>query len=295
MVAPDAPWVGPHSGIYDRILEKLSKTPVGDLRGFLATQAGVVLDEILDSQAYRVDPSGGLTFGPGVPGAPSLFYDGSALKAVPLDMQAHRLGAFVDLARKIQGFAGEPLVVDLGAGTCIQAIVMRACGLNNPVLNLDVFKTALEIGEKLCSTLGIQDVHFSAVDLTNSANHEPLTTAIRRLADSRPIIVISRYAIYPFYDAREYAGLFDYLIRDVRVDGGVHLERTGRFTPTFKALQASVSGSFTISRKHQTKLDDPLGYLISRPDVEVIEHTEIFPHYVNEYFPRYLGWKRKAL
>lgn len=293
MVSLDAPWIAPHDDYYRRILELVRAKPPTGLEAFLDNEVYELIGEILDSRVLIDARTYRGAEAHTQEGDPVMYWDGQQLIFAPYNKRDRRLGAFFYLAERISRYASdlprEPVILDLGAGTCIQSIILRAIGFRGPILNLDVFQSALDIGKALCSALGLTDINFAGADLSAAdlGHLEP----IKDFAGGRPIFVVSRYAIYPFYSAAEYGRLFDYLIRHLGIVGGVHLERTGRFTPSFEKVKAQAKFPITIPAKHVGKNDDPLAHLIGRPDVRVLEHDEISPHYVDEYFPRYLAWR----
>ncbi|MGE4064061.1 MAG: hypothetical protein AB7E79_11905 [Rhodospirillaceae bacterium] len=258
---------------------------------FLAGPVHETLDEILDAYAYRMVGTKARFEEKPTDGAPAIYWTGNALESRPFNLAEHRLRAFQIFSDKIKSL-GECAVIDLGAGTCIQAVVLRASGSSQPVICVDVFKSALEIGETLCRKLKIEGISFAVTDLSKPKNFEPFAKAVQSAAAGRPLVVISRHAIYPFYSEGEYTNLFDFLVRDLKVSAGLHLERTGRFTPTFQKLQAPVPFQLTFPRKH-TSTDDPLQHLTMRSDIKISEDQEIWPHFVNEYFPRFISWVRR--
>lgn len=287
-------WVHQHGAIYRRILEALRATPVtGTASAFLAHRAVPLMHEIFDHSAYIApDASGSVTYSMDVKdGTPAIFWDGAKLLTRPYDAHEHALSDFKNIGRKLMDLGGkDATILDIGAGTSIQAITLRALGCRFPVIALDLFPDALSIGKRLCSSLGIQGVMFGTADLTTEQHLSSLAEIVPR---DRPIIALSRHAIYPFYSAPQYERLFDCLVRDVGVAGGVHLERTGRFTPAFKAIQAQFASELQVPRKHLDKNDDPLTHLAARNDITVKERVEVWPHYLETYFPSYLSWVRR--
>jgi hypothetical protein len=112
-----------------------------------------------------------------------------------------------------------------------------------------VFQSTLDIGKALCTALKLDDIFFAGADLSGP-NFDHLTP-VKDLSAGRPILVISRYAIYSFYKAAEYESLFDYLIRNLGVAASIYLERTGRFTPTFAEIQKQAWFELEIPKKHR--------------------------------------------
>ncbi len=294
MVSLDAPWIAPHADNYQFVLERAKTARPQTVDQFLSGPALDILGAILDPAVYvvdlenkridfRTDPA---------EGDPCLYWMGDSLGQRGYDMREYKLGAFYALAQSVVRIANTlpapPLVLDLGAGTCLQAIVLRGIGSTLPVLCLDVFQSALEIGQILCAKLGLSNIGFAGIDLSGPSLGE-LRGIVQNFGE-RPVIVLSRHAIYPFYSRAEYTRLFDYLINDLGVSAGLHLERTGRFTPSFARLQAEVPFPLKIPGKHEGKTEDPLHDLMARPDVLITDHQEIIPHYLNKYFPRYLAW-----
>ena len=293
MDSVDAPWLGPHEDIYGRILADLRANPVsGSPADFLNGRAMQLLTDVLARTAYMIDGQGRAEYVAGPPdGTRAIFWNGQELGLKPYNAKTLAFSDFELLAQRIMRLApSDAFIVDLGAGTSIQSVVLRAQGCTLPVLSLDLFPSALEIGRILCSSLRLKDISFGAFNLTIPAQ---LSRLRDELPKNRPIILLSRQVLYPFFDEADYTRLFDFFINEVHAYGGIHLERTGRFTPAFQKIQSRFGSELPIPPKHRDKRDDPLSYLATRPDISVQERIEIWPHYVETYFPSYLSWLRR--
>lgn len=285
-------WLTPHTRIYSEILENLKGQPVtGTAVEFLDGRALQLLSKIFECWVYKVDDSGKKVMAFVKDGTPAVFWDGRELGLRPYNAKEHALWDYAILAKRIKRLATkDTLIVDIGAGTSLQAIILRVMGCDAPILSLEMFMSALEIGKTICSSLGLKDIYFGAANLTNP---EGLRELGKMLPSDRPMIVISRHVLYPFFNEQEFSRLFDYLIRERKVAAGVHLERVGRFTPTFLRIQEAYGSTLKTPPKHEGVTDDPIQHLFTRPDITVGEHHEVWPHFINTYFPRYLQWTRK--
>lgn len=292
MVSSTAPWLLPHLNIYNEILSNLKAEPVtGTAADFLEGRALKLLARILDSWVYKVSNTGEKVVAPADGKEPAIFWDGHGLVLRPYTMEELAFWDYLLLAKRISRLATkDTLIVDLGAGTGLQTIFLRALGCKAPVLCLEMFLPALEIGQTLSKSLNLQNVGFGALNLALAENLPELGNLVGR---DRPVMIISRQVLYPFFSEEQYSRLFDYLIGPLKVSAGIHLERTGRFTPAFARLQDAFGGPLKTPPKHQGMTDDPMEHLVNRPDIAVGEHHEIWPHYLGTYFPRYVQWQRR--
>lgn len=247
MTSPNAYWLAPHNDIYNRILADLAASPVtGTPAAFLEHRVHTLLAEILDFATYTVDGPSNVTFSwRPQEGATALFWDGAQLLQKPYKKKQLGLGDYMLLAGRIMDIAkDDAVIVDLGAGTALQAIVLRSLGCNAPYVCLDLFENALNAGAMLCRSLGLENIHFRALDLTSAKGISALAEGLR---EHKRLVVVSRHAIFPYYSRADLERLFDLLIGDLHAAAGVHLERVGRFTPTFQKLQEQFKGALVVS------------------------------------------------
>ncbi|MEQ9567485.1 MAG: hypothetical protein RLN85_17020, partial [Pseudomonadales bacterium] len=134
-----------------------------------------------------------------------LYWNGTALENVVVTEHDYWIGDFRKLAKRLVDMAGvinhpEPLILDLGAGTCMLSFALRDAGCSFPVLNIDLFQNVLALGQQISRRLELKGLVFGSFDLSKILDHpdssSQLRTAILNVADGRPIIVVSRYAVY---------------------------------------------------------------------------------------------------
>jgi len=230
-----------------------------------------------------------------------LFWNGDDIELRPYNAADYAIADYLLIAKNLgklrERVGADPLILDIGAGICTQAFALRDAGLAWPIYNLDLFSNALEIGAKVAQALAVKDIHFGQVNvlgaLTNDQNRSVLTSTIKGLAGTRPIVVISRFAIHPFFSIREYQNLFLWLLNEVGVAGGAHLEMCGYHTKAYRRLCQKVGVPLKLANKTVNEAGDPLHFLLSVPGVETIERQELWPHYLSTMFPSYAAWSRQ--
>lgn len=230
-----------------------------------------------------------------------LFWTGSACEYARYDETFYFVGDHIRIAKSIAALAeslgySDPLVVDLGAGTCIQGIALRAAGLSFPILNLDYFPWPLQIGELLATQLGLSGFLFHNIDineqLSASKSTEDFAEFVKGIAADRPIIVTSRHALHPFFSVPEYERLFSFLTETLNADAGVHVEMCGHRTAAFLAVDTFFDGNPPVANKIKDEPGDPLTYLEQSGLVDVVERHQIWAHFVNLRYPSFISWKR---
>jgi len=294
-------WEPPHTEIYNRLLDNLTANPPKPPAGrFLLEDAPRLLrDSFGHANGCGFNETGnGLAYRPVMDGEEVIHWTGSAFTSAPFSNAAYYVGEYVEFAKRILALAGgrETLVLDLGAGTCLQAVALRVAGCNFPILNLDYFE--LIIGQRIVEGLGLSNMLFGAVDINAALAQQESAAALKRTilsaADGLPILALSRYAIHGFYTEPEYQRLFRFLLNDVGAIAGLHLEMCGHKTPTYRAMQKMSRIDLLVARKSLAADGDPLTYLQNHPQLEVIQREEVWPHHLNTRFPSFISWKRKG-
>jgi len=187
------------------------------------------------------------------------------------------------------------LVVDMGAGTCMQAIALRAYGCNLPVMNIDYFE--LSIGRTLIESLELDGMSYAHVDINTalaypeSAAH--LRDTILSAAQGRKILMLSRYAIHGFFTPPEYQRLFKFFLEDLGAVAGVHLEMCGAGTPTYQRMCELAHQKLTVANKILAAEGNTLAYLEHMPGIEIVQRQEVWPHELTTRFPSFLSWKKR--
>jgi hypothetical protein len=295
-------WVAPHRVIYKKMLAYLDEHPrLTSPSDFLSHEVSRLLKATTAGPHGYAGPyvQGGLFYRPVKGGEVLKFWNGSAVQDVRFEDNDFEVPDYVALAKKIIEMGKlighpAPLVLDLGAGPCLQAIALRAAGCSYPILNLDWIDEALEIGRRLSAKLRLQDIHFCKADMNVELAdpHRAMDFRARILnhAGDRPIIAVSRFSIHPFYSIEECQRLFAFLTGGIASKAGVHLEMCGHRTDAYEELCHQLGVSLLVAEMIDNEPGDPLSYLERLPTIRVHERFQLWPHFVTTKFPSYLSW-----
>jgi len=305
MISENAGWLAPHVTLYDSIKKYLEDDPpTGTPMDFLFSRAHRFFELTNQNAAPRgylpPSASGIVKFDSLHDGDKILFWNGQDLEIGEWHLADFEVGDYLALGQRIQEFGRErdPLVLDLGSGTSLLAVGMRAANCSFPFLGLELFEDAIAIGELLTKSLGINDAKMAHVDISHMLDDPNRRTKLREFilqyADGRNIIAASRHAIHPFYQEGQYQRLFDFLINDLRVYGGMHLEMCGHQTATYPRLLARMSGALYLSPKLRNEHGTPLKYLSSLPSIHIVERIDIWPHFLGGRWPSFISWTRNT-
>lgn len=301
MSKADDSWMKFHAKIYNQILASLrERPPASDLKGFILndvpTRFGAAMGE---PYGYTSSPPNILTYGPVKDGDPVRYWTGSELEERPFETSHYMVGDYLSMADKMIDLAARfssPVILDIGAGTCLFATALRAKGCMHRIINLDVFDSALQIGRAIVDRFGLADVGFGNVDIGYAAKNDGVrksTTEILSAAiQGHPLIIISRFAVFPFYHPDDYGSLFDFLFHDLKAVAGMHLEMCGSKTPSYAAISRALGIEATIANKLKDQPEDPLAFVQNNHPVGTVERIEVWPHFLTTRFPSYLSWVR---
>lgn len=292
-------WLAPHFEIYQRLLKALETEPKNSAEQFLKDRAPALLRETygaINAYAFNDDLTG-VGLRTVSDGDQVVKWTGRAFESgTHSEFDAH-VSDYFDFAERVIAIADSlsaPMVLDLGAGTCLQTVALRAKGSALPVLNLDYFDLA--IGRKLVELLSLENVAFGHVDvvaaLSSPATAADLKRTILEAAAGRPVIVLTRMSIFGFMTEPEYQRLFAFLLNDLGVAAGLHLEICGHKTSMFQKMRAMRRNDLRVASKCLQGHGEPLEYLASLDAVEVVERQEIWPHILSTRFPSFLSWRR---
>lgn len=292
-------WVPPHTKIYNRLLADIvSNPPTGTAGEFLRDRAPAMLRQSFGEPFGWAVSGKKITFRQVSDGEPCLYWNGAAFESRPFSEVDHYVGEYLTFGRRLIELAasvgGEPLLVDLGAGTCMQAVALRSLGCNLPILNLDFF--GLAIGQQLTESLGLSNMLFGAVDINGALAHQDTTAGLKDIilstAAGRPIIAFSRVAVFGFYSAPEYERLMEFVINGIGAVAGLHVEACGHLTQTFQYMQREAKGKLQIAPKCLAADGDLFAYLESRTDIKVTQREEVWPHFIHTRFHSSLAWRK---
>ncbi len=184
--------------------------------------------------------------------------------------------------------------MDIGAGTCVLAIALRAIGCEFPVLHIEADAHAIAVGMTLAKSINLKKTGYHTIDLNNAmATAEArakLKKTIVTVAAGRPIIIVSRWSLHGFSSQAENERLLRFFIRDIGARGGVHDEMCGYLTPSYARMTSQMSVPIPVGNKLKDAAGDPLRYLETYPGIDVTERIEIRPHLISTRFPSSLCW-----
>lgn len=306
MTSPDADWIPFHQDHYLNMAHALDNDALpASLTDFIWSYAPTFFHKVFGvSEIFMKNEAGALKLKVPNDGDEVVFWDGSTLELAKFDEIGFWLSDFFSVAETITDFSQRighqrPTVIDLGAGSCIQSVILRETGFQGKIFNFDCLKRALAVGERIAKRYDLKDILFGHVDLSGVLQSKEKSAALREdilgHADGAPVIVISRYAIHPFFSIPEYERLFDFLLNDLEAKAGIHLEMCGNHTDDYKTIVSlSNNPAIRVANKLRNEKGDPLSYLAAHPAITPITRYGVWPHYLFTRFPSYLSWVRKA-
>lgn len=304
-ISSKSSWKPPHTEIYNRLLEAIiAEPPSGTADRFLRERAPALLRTTFGEPfGYGLAPGNEnkITYRNVREGEQVIYWNGSSFENRPFAEFDYYVGDYFIFAQRIIDTAatigGSPLIVDLGAGTCMQAVALRAAGCDLPILNLDYFELA--IGQRIAEGLRLDNMLFGQVDinaaLANADHAAELRQAILAAAGGAPVIIISRYAIFGFFSKLEYERLMDFAIGSLSTAAGLHLEMSGHLTSTFRKMCGMSRYKLFVAPKCLASEGNFPGYLETRSDVEIIQREEVWPYQLASRFPSFLSWRKAGI
>ena len=180
-ISSEESWEHPHTVIYRRVLEAVeADPPKPPADKFLVERAPALLRQTFGSAFGYTRKGNSLVYREFKDGEEVIFWNGESFETVNHSDIDHYVGDYIAFAQHVMDLAAgrDLLVVDMGAGTCMQAIPLRAAGCDLPVMNLDYFE--LSIGRKLIESLQLDGcLSYAHVDI-NAALAEPVLAAALR-------------------------------------------------------------------------------------------------------------------
>lgn len=297
-------WHGAHIALYNAMAMHLQNEPITESPSEYMRKRLPRLFALSPNKpgAHVIPPDGGKIVHRLIDeGEITFYWDGSALNKVPFNWADSQYKDYYAVAKKLQDLAavvgGDPIILDLGCGSGATAIALRDIGFTGTYVGIDFMRDAISVAQSVAEALKLTDLHWIGFDIKTAVLHgvagtAALTRQLLYIANGRKIILTTRYAMHGFYDRAEQVLLFDYLLRDLKISAGVHVEFSGYLTTAFHALNAKFSGTLKRAPQLVENDDDTLAYIAARPGVKVYERVELWPHFLSTRFPSYLSWVR---
>jgi hypothetical protein len=220
---------------------------------------------------------------------------------------------YATLATKVAALvANDPAsqftTIDLGSGfggLIFQiALKLRDAGLQDTSFcAIDIDHAALEFVATFAKRHHI-DVQCVQMDLRSETSRQRSSWSDGMKASGRKKIVVTRSGLFTLYTDDQYDGLFRFLIDEVGITAGAHIEYLGFKTPTYHKIIRAFTTTPRISATWTECTSDPYGFLRDNADrlgIAITEHVEIWPHFpclalpLVALWPSYLAWAVKDL
>lgn len=274
---------------YRELLSELLQRPRADLAADLAWLPAAVLRAYETSRGAKQEPLESV-----------IYWNGEAVESRPwpnvAEVWSQDYRSFAECVIEVADQFPGCTIIDIGSGFgAISLYVNRERPNNFRFVNIDREAFALCAGAEFAQR---HRMNMTSVwmDISSSLQTQNEMDLLAEIIGSGPSIVITRGALHPFYTNDQYRQLFDFLLHDVRVSAGVHLEINGFRTKTFNEVARVFNEPIPITPFWDTK-SDPFEILLARNDTEIVDRVEIWPHYQGlhmsglSHWPSYLSWR----
>jgi hypothetical protein len=259
------------------------------------------------------DASGKLEFSDVRYDQEAAYWDGNTFTFVPwLGAAQTWVNDYAALAAKIVDLAKciAPLpvtIIDFGGGfgtlSFHVALKAREIGLALPkFINIDREPYALAFSVEFSRRHDIEMRHLWMDATETLARPERADTLVSMLSEDESVkILITRSALHPNFTTAQYSMLFDFFIKRVGAEAGVHWENLGFRTDTYREIVTAFKTLPPITKFWTDWPSDPFEFLTSNADplgIKVTERIDIWQNFpalrmpLSAFWPSYLAWRR---
>ena len=289
---------------YAQLLEALRRLPAADFDRDLLVNIPRIFFEVV--RPFYGVPQGYVRAGEVFhlqdlkTGDPALFWNGAQLGISPYPGLASAWnGEYADIADKVVRMAertGARTVFLLGAGCGIGAFhIFNAAKYKNVKLRLvavDRDPDAVRCADfiKVCHGITIDTI---CLDVAQALERPDDLVGLERLFENDHVIFVTHNALHPFYADGQYRALFDFVVNDLPVLGGVHREALAFRTPSYAPIPHALAGAPTAPPGLVETPSDPFRVLEDGSlGIRVTDRQEVMAHFLPGDFPSYLSWER---